>query len=322
MTFKIFAHRGMGVTNIDREFQKKTKYPENTLMAFERAIDLGAGGFELDVAMTKGGKIVVVHDDELNINVLNADKGSSDLLNTENYFYDDLKLFNVGCNQPMPLLSDVLDLVIKKGREKNFFINIEVKGKDTHFPTLDLINSYSNKIKKENFIINTFKWEKLYALRERDKDIRLVPNFKTMTLFGKENVKMPGYIVDENARYQSSFYKVVKDLHKDINCFALDCVVGDIREELVTLCLENNIGLCISNSSVKKSEKDLLKKLGLLESNPLGLLNFSVFKADNVLKARKFRDTLKSYLENPLLEPEFLITERANIRDAFWHKLK
>ena len=36
--------------------------PENTMAAFEKAVDMKADYFELDVQMTKDGKLVVIHD--------------------------------------------------------------------------------------------------------------------------------------------------------------------------------------------------------------------------------------------------------------------
>lgn len=39
--------------------------PENTLEAFRIAAEAGAGGLELDVHMTRDGRIVVIHDDAL-----------------------------------------------------------------------------------------------------------------------------------------------------------------------------------------------------------------------------------------------------------------
>ena len=51
---KIYGHRGA-----------KGSYPENTLLSFEKAIEQGAEGLELDVHMTKDGEIVVIHDENL-----------------------------------------------------------------------------------------------------------------------------------------------------------------------------------------------------------------------------------------------------------------
>ena len=49
-----YAHRGY----------HSTEFPENTLPAFERAVENGFGA-ELDVHLTKDGKLVVFHDDDL-----------------------------------------------------------------------------------------------------------------------------------------------------------------------------------------------------------------------------------------------------------------
>lgn len=51
----ICAHRGANET-----------HPENTLVAFEEAIRLGAQMIELDVQMTKDNKLVIMHDDKVN----------------------------------------------------------------------------------------------------------------------------------------------------------------------------------------------------------------------------------------------------------------
>ena len=49
-----FAHRGF-----------KGKYPENTMLAFNKAIEAGADGIEFDVHLSKDGEIVIIHDETL-----------------------------------------------------------------------------------------------------------------------------------------------------------------------------------------------------------------------------------------------------------------
>ena len=49
-----FAHRG-----------DSAHAPENTLESFRRAVEAGADGLELDVHMTRDGRVVVIHDDNL-----------------------------------------------------------------------------------------------------------------------------------------------------------------------------------------------------------------------------------------------------------------
>jgi glycerophosphoryl diester phosphodiesterase len=54
MAFEVIAHRGASGTR-----------PENTLVAFRRAVELGAHMIELDVQCTRDGAVVVIHDDTL-----------------------------------------------------------------------------------------------------------------------------------------------------------------------------------------------------------------------------------------------------------------
>ncbi|MEA4964973.1 MAG: glycerophosphodiester phosphodiesterase [Oscillospiraceae bacterium] len=51
---KVFAHRGFS-----------GKYPENTMLAFQKAVELGVDGIELDVHFSKDGKLVVIHDEKI-----------------------------------------------------------------------------------------------------------------------------------------------------------------------------------------------------------------------------------------------------------------
>ncbi len=53
MAVKIWAHRGAS-----------GDAPENTLAAFQMAMDVGADGIELDVHFTKDRQVVVTHDDD------------------------------------------------------------------------------------------------------------------------------------------------------------------------------------------------------------------------------------------------------------------
>ena len=49
---KIYAHRGYS-----------GRYPENTMLAFQKAAETGCDGMELDVQLTKDGTVVVIHDE-------------------------------------------------------------------------------------------------------------------------------------------------------------------------------------------------------------------------------------------------------------------
>ena len=47
----VFGHRGL-----------KAFYPENTMISFQKALEAGVDGIELDINMTKDGHLVIIHD--------------------------------------------------------------------------------------------------------------------------------------------------------------------------------------------------------------------------------------------------------------------
>ncbi len=49
---KVYAHRGYSGA-----------YPENTMLAFRKAVEAGSDGIELDVQLTLDGEVVVIHDE-------------------------------------------------------------------------------------------------------------------------------------------------------------------------------------------------------------------------------------------------------------------
>jgi glycerophosphoryl diester phosphodiesterase len=53
-SFLIIAHRGYS-----------SRYPENTILAFEKAVAAGADMIELDVHLSRDGRLVVIHDERI-----------------------------------------------------------------------------------------------------------------------------------------------------------------------------------------------------------------------------------------------------------------
>lgn len=124
-------------------------FPENSLPAFEKAIDLGVHTLELDIVISKDNKVVVSHEPFMNPVICYNPKGEgiSDTLETQyNLYqmdYDAIKRFDCGSKfHPhfpdqkklklyKPLLSEVFDLVSNKNSEVKF--NIEIKTKSNSY---------------------------------------------------------------------------------------------------------------------------------------------------------------------------------------------
>ncbi len=91
-----YAHRGL--------FENRNGIPENSLAAFQKAVEAGFG-IELDVQLTKDGQLAVFHDKTLN-RMCGADACLSELS------YDEAqKCTLLGTDERIPLFSNVLDLV-------------------------------------------------------------------------------------------------------------------------------------------------------------------------------------------------------------------
>lgn len=58
-----FAHQGGIVVLAHRGFSGR--YPENTMLAFEKAAELPIDGLEMDIYATKDGELVISHDDSV-----------------------------------------------------------------------------------------------------------------------------------------------------------------------------------------------------------------------------------------------------------------
>lgn len=92
--------------------------PENTLAAFDRALDEGADGVELDVRLDGDGRVVVIHD----ITLKRVTEGR-DVRSVESLSGAQLGGVDVGSGERVPRLVDVLAWA----RERDTRLNIEVK---------------------------------------------------------------------------------------------------------------------------------------------------------------------------------------------------
>lgn len=121
--------------------------PENTIPAFEKALNLGVTTLELDIAITKDNKVVVSHEPYMNPLICLKPDGS-EITKDDNYnlyqmTYDSIKQFDCGTKlHPRfpkqkkikvhkPLLSEVFNLVKRKNQSVKF--NIEIKSEPHYY---------------------------------------------------------------------------------------------------------------------------------------------------------------------------------------------
>lgn len=153
--FVIIAHRGNMNTGV-----------ENTLDAFEGAVEAGADYIELDILQTKDRKLAVIHDHNLkrlarhNVNVY-------DLTLAE---LQDIPLFQNGYAGRIPSLDEVLDAM--KGRIR---LNLELK---THgYETPDYVSSFIDTIRQhqaENeVVVSSLEYDLLQEVKEKAPELKV-----------------------------------------------------------------------------------------------------------------------------------------------------
>ncbi len=129
---------------------------ENTLLSFQKALDLGCDGIELDIHLSKDNKLVVIHDDTVD----RTTKGTGLVKD-----FSLLSLQKLG----IPSLDDVLILV-----DKRCMVNIEIKANFV-FDILNttIIEAVKNGWRYEQLLVSCFNHQALHQIRQLNKAICL-----------------------------------------------------------------------------------------------------------------------------------------------------
>ncbi len=149
--FLCFAHRGASGHE-----------PENTLLAIEKALSLGAPWIEIDVFSVED-ELVVIHDERLEYRT-----NGSGYVTEKTLAY--LRTLDAGKGQRIPLLREVFDLVQHRAG-----INVELKGAGTTIPAVKLIKDYirHHGWHYDQVILSSFNHQELARVKHLDPDIRI-----------------------------------------------------------------------------------------------------------------------------------------------------
>ncbi|MFC4738767.1 glycerophosphodiester phosphodiesterase [Flavobacterium ponti] len=128
---------------------------ENTLLSFQKALDLFVDMIEIDVYVIKTGEVVVFHDKTLK-------RLASSLENIEDLTLEEIKNINLIGNHQIPTLIETIEFI-----NKRVPINIELKGENTALPTQKIIENYQD----HHFLISSFQWNELALMRKLNTQI-------------------------------------------------------------------------------------------------------------------------------------------------------
>ncbi|AMS05470.1 glycerophosphodiester phosphodiesterase [Acidipropionibacterium acidipropionici] len=160
----IFAHRGANKSSCANK-----NLPENTMAAFAAAIEVGADGIELDVQLTRDGRIVVCHDETV-------DRVSDGHGLVIDHTFEELARLNFAATfsdqEParIPLLDDVLALLAPT----ELSLNIELKNSVIRYDQLEerVVDAVNAHQMADRTVLSSFNHRSLVHLAQIAPGIR------------------------------------------------------------------------------------------------------------------------------------------------------
>ena len=226
---KIFAHRGYS-----------GKYPENTMIAFKKALECGVDGIELDVQLTKDGEVVIIHDETI-------DRTTTGKGFVVDYTYEELERFDasfkfkdLGFNK-IPTLREYFQLV----KDYDIVTNVELKTGINEYLGIEekvweLIKEYNLE---EKVIISSFNHFSVMRMK------KIAPQLKYGFLSEDWIIDAGKYTHSHGVQcYHPRFNNLVPDVIKELKKYNLEINTWTVNlEEDMRYLYSNNIDVIITN---------------------------------------------------------------------------
>ncbi|MCY7757883.1 glycerophosphodiester phosphodiesterase [Bacillus spizizenii] len=202
----IIAHRGAS----DLE-------PEHTVLSYKRAIKDKANFIEIDLRPTKDGKLVAIHDKDVERTTNGKGK-------VQELTLSQLKKFNAGKGQKILTIEEIIK---EFGLSTNYYVETREDNNGNLImeqELVDILNKY-NLIAKHKVVLQSFSEKSLKKLHSINKDIPLVrllgdEEVKSLTSDTLKNIKKYAYAVGPNAKLvDESVVKRVHDANLKIHVF-------------------------------------------------------------------------------------------------------
>lgn len=175
----ILGHRGY-----------REKFPENTILAYQKAIEFGADGVELDVQLSKDGALIIHHDD-------NFEKITGDKIKINELTSKEIKKIKVD-GEPIPTLEEVFIKLPDYA-----YINVEIKDVKATEMTYNTVKSFNAL---DRVLFSSFDLEALKILRSLDKNVDL------------------GLLIEDKEMIDK-----ILSLHEELNFYSLNLPVEGIE---------------------------------------------------------------------------------------------
>lgn len=159
---KIWAHRGCS-----------QRYPENTLLAFEKAAELdNLAGIELDIQLTKDGEMVVIHDERV-------DRTTDGIGFVRDYTLSEIKKLHICADvnpvQSIPTIEEAMDLLDNRLRGERLKLNIELKNSVCSYQRMEekIVELVHMRALQSSIVYSSFNAKSVERLREIDAEAQL-----------------------------------------------------------------------------------------------------------------------------------------------------
>lgn len=208
---KIFAHRGAS-----------GDYPENTMLAFKKALLIGVDGIELDVHKSKDGQLIVIHDEDAQRTY--KGKGLIKDYTLEELKSLDCRKFEFRKNGECGIctLRDVIKLIQKE----DIILNIETKTDEIHYDLEeDVVNMINEYGVKDKILISSFYHETIKNLKKLDQNIKY------------------GALYENKSNYES--HESIVQHAKDIGVYSINISVDLATKETVQMAHNNGIKVLV-----------------------------------------------------------------------------
>ena len=229
---KIIAHRGYSAV-----------YPENTMLAFAKAVEAGADGIETDVHLSKDGECMIIHDEDL-MRTTGLEGAVSD------YTRSQLERMDAGIVKrgehgftPVPSLEELLGYLA----DKTLMLNIELKTLPVCYPGIeekvaDLVERHGLS---SRVIYSSFNWLSVWRMREIGVRSQLALLMESPVLTGQSSLMRALGIDAFHPSCHLLSDQMVEDFKRDkiaLNVWTVD------KEEEIRKCMAWDIDGLITNN--------------------------------------------------------------------------
>ncbi|HIV98800.1 MAG TPA: glycerophosphodiester phosphodiesterase [Candidatus Ornithospirochaeta avicola] len=165
----IYSHRGYS-----------GRYPENTMLAFRKAVEAGTDAIELDVHLSKDSHVMIIHDESLErtagVSSFVFEKTRSELESisagkTQNEIYG---------FTPIPSFEEYLEYI----RNTDVITNIELKTAPVYYPGIEekVFRMVEDAGCSDKVIYSSFNWLSVMRMKQIDPSVKAGLLFESLKL--------------------------------------------------------------------------------------------------------------------------------------------